>query len=172
MPKRTHFRKGESPLVVKRYPNRKLYDTERSAYVTLDDLAEMIRKGRELQVIDNDTMEDITSNTLTQIIFEMEKKSKSLLPISTLQQIIRSGGSMTQFVQKSLRSGVHSLSQAKSEVERDLAEFSHRIDDKIKSTLGTMSGVTSYKRKFQDLQTKVRELEMRISQVTRSARDR
>ena len=60
--------------IVKRYQNRKLYDTSASRYVTLDDIATLIREGEDVQVIDNQNQEDLTSVTLTQIIFEQEKK--------------------------------------------------------------------------------------------------
>ena len=62
-----------SAKIVKRYANRKLYDTERSCYVTLDDISQMIKAGDEVRVIDNKSGEDLTSVTLAQIIFETEK---------------------------------------------------------------------------------------------------
>ena len=70
------------PRVVKRYANRKLYDTQRSRYVTLDQIAEMIRAGQDVKIIDNTSKDDLTSITLAQIIFEQEKKQNSFLPLS------------------------------------------------------------------------------------------
>jgi polyhydroxyalkanoate synthesis repressor PhaR len=82
--------------VVKRYANRKLYDTQRSRYVTLEQIAEMIRSGEDVKIVDNNSKDDLTAITLTQIIFEEEKKS-SFLPLSALRNIIQSGGNtMTQ----------------------------------------------------------------------------
>jgi len=78
------------PRVIKRYANRKLYDTQRSRYVTLDQIADMIRGGQDVKIVDNNTKEDLTSITLAQIIFEQEKRSPKL-PIEGLRQIIRSG---------------------------------------------------------------------------------
>jgi polyhydroxyalkanoate synthesis repressor PhaR len=78
--------------VIKRYANRKLYDTLESRYVTLEQIASMIRRGEEVKVIDNNTKEDLTSVTLAQIIFEEEKKQRSFLPLSALRNIIQSGG--------------------------------------------------------------------------------
>jgi len=72
------------PKIIKRYQNRKLYDTLLSRYITLEDLAKMIKNGEDIVVVDNLTEKDITSNTLTQLILETEKKTKGLLPISTL----------------------------------------------------------------------------------------
>src|SRR5437867_12004746 len=77
--------------IVKRYANRKLYDTQRSRYVTLDQIAEMIRAGEDVKIIDNNSKEDLTAITLAQIIFEEEKKA-SFLPLYALRNIIQNGG--------------------------------------------------------------------------------
>src|SRR5262245_8023027 len=78
--------------VIKRYANRKLYDTQHSRYVTLDQIAEMIRSGDDVKIVDNKSKEDLTSITLAQIIFEEEKKQKSFLPLQAMRNIIQSGG--------------------------------------------------------------------------------
>ena len=84
--------------VIKRYGNRKLYDTEQSAYVVLNDIAKMIKNQQEVRVIDNETQDDITSATLTQIIFAAEKKTQYVTPLDALKAIIRKGdGSMSNF---------------------------------------------------------------------------
>jgi len=80
------------PRVIKRYANRKLYDTQRSRYVTLDQIADMIRQGEDVKIVDNNSKEDLTSITLAQIIFEEEKKQKSFLPLQAMRNIIQSGG--------------------------------------------------------------------------------
>src|SRR5512142_1698703 len=80
-----------SPKTVKRYANRKLYDTERSCYVTLEDIAGMIKAGDEVRVVDNKSGEDLTTVTFAQIIFETEKKA-SFMPIGLLRDLIRDGG--------------------------------------------------------------------------------
>jgi polyhydroxyalkanoate synthesis repressor PhaR len=79
------------PKVIKRYTNRKLYDTVESRYVTLDEIAQMIKGGAEVKIVDNRTKEDLTSVTLAQIIFEEEKK-RSQMPLGVLREIIRHGG--------------------------------------------------------------------------------
>jgi polyhydroxyalkanoate synthesis repressor PhaR len=85
--------------VIKRYANRKLYDTQHSRYVTLDQISEMIREGDDVKIIDNKSKEDLTSVTLAQIIFEEEKKQKSFLPLQTMRNIIQTGGeSINQLV--------------------------------------------------------------------------
>ena len=76
--------------LIKRYTNRKLYDTERSCYVTLDEIAEMVRDGEEVSIVDNRSGEDLTTVTLAQIVYEAEKKDKKLLPLQSLRLIIQS----------------------------------------------------------------------------------
>lgn len=87
--------------IIKRYQNRKLYDTQQSCYVTLDDIAKMIRSNEEVVVIDNKTKNDITAATLTQIIFEAEKKASQYAPLFTLREIIQNGnGSISSYLAK------------------------------------------------------------------------
>ncbi len=87
--------------IIKRYQNRKLYDTQQSCYVTLDDIAKMIRGSEEVMVIDNKSKNDITAATLTQIIFESEKKASQYAPLFTLREIIQNGnGSISSYLAK------------------------------------------------------------------------
>ena len=92
--------------LIKRYPNRKLYDTEAKRYVTLDDIAALVRAEKEVRVVDNETGEDVTSLTLTQIILEQEKKSAGYLSSSMLTNLIRSGGSAFDQWRKSVKDGM------------------------------------------------------------------
>ena len=91
-------------IIVKRYPNRKLYNTDAKSYVTLDQLAELIRTGEEVQILDHHTGEDLTAVTLTQIIFEQEKKQGGYLPRSVLTGLIQSGGQTLANLRRSLAS--------------------------------------------------------------------
>ncbi len=77
--------------VIKRYANRKLYDTESKRYVTLEDLAEFIRRGEDVRVVDHVTGDDLTSLTLLQVVFEEEKKIGGLLPQVFITRLIRAG---------------------------------------------------------------------------------
>jgi|GEM_PF-2284374 len=89
--------------VVKRYSNRKLYDTDRSKYVTLDEIAKMIKAGEEITIIDNESKEDLTSVTLTQIIYEEEKR-ESRMPLGMLRNLIQTGGtSLQEFFDKQVK---------------------------------------------------------------------
>jgi polyhydroxyalkanoate synthesis repressor PhaR len=86
------------PVVVKKYANRRLYNTATSSYVTLEDLAKMIKDGGDFVVHDAKTNEDITRSVLTQIIVEQEQKGQNLLPISFLRQLISFYGDSMQFL--------------------------------------------------------------------------
>src|SRR5215467_13893422 len=86
------------PVVVKKYANRRLYNTATSSYVTLDDLAKMIKEGGDFVATDAKTGEDITRSVLTQIIVEQEQKGRHLLPISFLRQLISFYGDSMQFL--------------------------------------------------------------------------
>src|SRR6202035_3804793 len=89
---------GTKPVVVKKYANRRLYNTATSSYVTLEDLAKMIKEGGDFIVHDAKTGEDITRSVLTQIIVEQEQKGQNLLPISFLRQLIGFYGDSMQFL--------------------------------------------------------------------------
>src|SRR5919202_4807812 len=96
---RPETKPGErAPVVVKKYANRHLYNTETSSYITLDNLAEMIRAGRDFVVYDAKTGEDITRSVLTQIIVEEENKGSSMLPTAFLRQLISFYGDSLQGV--------------------------------------------------------------------------
>src|SRR6202158_1616775 len=86
------------PTIVKKYANRRLYNTATSSYVTLDDLAQMIKEGGDFVAYDAKTGEDITRSVLTQIIVEQEQKGQNLLPISFLRQLISFYGDSMQFL--------------------------------------------------------------------------
>jgi polyhydroxyalkanoate synthesis repressor PhaR len=105
------------PVVVKKYANRRLYNTESSSYITLDNLADMVRQGRDFVVYDAKTGEDITRGVLTQIIVEEEGKGNNLLPTEFLRQLIGLyGGSMQSFVPKYLEGAMTAFAQQGEQV--------------------------------------------------------
>jgi polyhydroxyalkanoate synthesis repressor PhaR len=109
---------GEKPpVVVKKYANRRLYNTESSSYITLDNLAEMVRLGRDFVVYDAKSGDDITRSVLTQIIVEEEGKGQNLLPINFLRQLIGLyGGSMQGLVPKYLEYAMTSFAQQQEQM--------------------------------------------------------
>ena len=88
--------KEQEPTIIKKYANRRLYNTGTSTYVTLEDLADMVKNGEIFTVVDAKSGEDITRTVLTQIIFEQENKGQNLLPITFLRQLIRFYGDSIQ----------------------------------------------------------------------------
>lgn len=107
-------------IVVKRYPNRKLYDTSSKRYITLDGIAELIRDGQEVQVLDHSSGEDLTAVTLTQIIFEQEKKEGGFLPRSVLTGLIQSGGLTLGSLRRTLASPLDLFRHVDQEISRRL----------------------------------------------------
>lgn len=112
--------------VIKRYPNRKLYDTEAKQYVSLDRIAELIRQGEEVHVVDHATREDLTSITLTQVIFEQEKKQEGELPKSVLMALIRASGDTLNTLRRTLTSPLDWLHQVDEEIDRRLQALVRR----------------------------------------------
>ena len=114
----------KEPIVIKKYANRRLYHTGTSTYVTLEDLAAMVKRGEDFVVNDAKTGEDITRSVLTQIIFEQENKGEgaSLLPVAFLRQLIRFyGDSMQSMVPTFLNLSIESLTR---EQEKLRTQFS------------------------------------------------
>ena len=109
------------PVVVKKYANRRLYNTATSSYVTLDDLARMIKSGGDFVASDAKTGEDITRSVLTQIIVEQEQKGQNLLPISFLRQLIGLYGDSMQFlVPGYLEQAMLAFAQNQEQMRRNL----------------------------------------------------
>jgi polyhydroxyalkanoate synthesis repressor PhaR len=115
-----------TPKIVKRYANRKLYDTEHSCYVTLEDISAMIKSGDEVQVVDNKSGEDLTSVTLAQIIFEAEKK-KNFMPIALLRDLIRDGGDVIGEFAREQREKVETLRDRAEKLTRETTERADRL---------------------------------------------
>jgi len=126
---------------IKRYPNRKLYDLERKRYVTLDDIAEMIQEGNDIQVIDHESGEDLTSITLSQIIFEREKKQSGFLPKSILTALIRTSSAPIDYLKKSVATSINVLHLLESEIDKRIdalvakGELAHDEADRLRKEL-------------------------------------
>lgn len=105
---------------IKRYPNRKLYDTESKRYVTLNDIAQLIRSGQEVTVIDHATEEDLTAVTLSQIIFEQEKQQGGFLPLGVLTSLVRVGGDRLSYLRRGLSLPLDAWRHVDEEIDRRL----------------------------------------------------
>jgi polyhydroxyalkanoate synthesis repressor PhaR len=116
--------KSDEPITIKKYANRRLYNTGTSAYVTLEDLAAMVKAGEDFVVYDAKTGEDITRSVLAQIIFEQEnKEGQNLLPINFLRQLIRFyGDSMQMLVPRYLEVSLESLTREQEKFRQQIAQ--------------------------------------------------
>ncbi len=179
---------SREPKVIKRYTNRKLYDTVESRYVTLDEIAEMVKQGVEVKIIDNRTKEDLTSVTLAQIVFEEEKK-KNQMPLSVLREIIRRpGDSITDFISTRVSPRVDALRQEAGQridklLGRDGAEgesaattliqqsqkamesWQAKIDERVKAAVETMLGnLPALGRDLSTLVQRLDQLEQKLAE--------
>ena len=116
--------KSETPTTIKKYANRRLYNTGTSTYVTLEDLAAMVKEGEDFLVYDAKTGDDITRSVLAQIIFEQENKAgQNLLPTTFLRQLIRFyGDSMQMVVPKYLEQSIDTLTREQEKFRKQLAD--------------------------------------------------
>lgn len=179
--------------VIKKYPNRKLYDTRASCYVTLEDIGKMIKRGEEVTVLDYKTKADVTAIILTQILYEQEKNKQAILPLTMLKNIIMSGsGSIFEFMQKYVLSSLSQAANVKVEAERyidrlihkgeltkgegksllkELAssaqkgfdELQHKIDERISNTLQKVSRVSEIQTNIASLTKKIDKLEKKMA---------
>lgn len=176
------------PKIIKRYANRKLYDTVNSRYVTLEEVAEMIKNGVDLQIVDNRTKEDLTSITLAQIIFEEEKR-QGQMPLPMLKRIIQGGSLVTDFISDQ----VGRVSALKGEAEnrvgrlfkrdsestaapyrpqhvlevfsssqRALEEWQRRVDERVRSAVESVTGLATLQRDLQRLHERLDALESKL----------
>jgi polyhydroxyalkanoate synthesis repressor PhaR len=183
---------GREPKVIKRYTNRKLYDTVESRYVTLDEIAEMIKGGAEVKIIDNRTKDDLTSVTLAQIIFEEEKKT-SKMSLETLRDLIRHGGEVAQRLvegtQAELRGRVEAVKaaaeqrvqnllsrgQATSDRAKELVQASQdamsalqrKVDERVRAAVEGMSNLGELRRQLDEISARIDGLEKRLEEISK-----
>ncbi len=179
------------PRLIKRYSNRKLYDTQRSRYITLEQIAEMIRASEDVKIIDNNSKEDLTSATLAQIIFEEEKNKRSLLPLSALRNMIQTGGDSIQEFASQAGARVRSVFRREDEGEveappagpspegeplgpghliREFLERSHetfdewqkRVDERVNKVVETLAPWVVLEKELSELRERLSDMEKRL----------
>lgn len=162
--------------LIKRYPNRKLYDTEAKRYITLQEITRLIREGDDVQVVDHESGEDLTNLTLTQVILEQEKRSASgLVPRLLLTSIIRAGEERLSQMRRSLRAAGESAAaeteslreQADAAVEQgqhmvDQVQALLRIDERIADVLHLLNLPSA--REVKQMQARLDELAAKLEQ--------
>lgn len=129
--------------IIKRYPNRKLYDTQEKRYITLEGIADRIRQGHTVQVLDHASGEDLTAVTLTQIIFEQEKKRGGFVPQSILAGLIQSGGQTVGALRRTLASPLDLARHVDDEIERRVQSLIIRGEMAAEEGLWLMDGLLS-----------------------------
>jgi len=156
--------------IIKRYSNRKLYDTEQSRYITLHEISNLVQGGVDVKIIDNSTQEDLTGVTLAQILLDAEKRNERALPLSTLTEMLRSSGNR---IQKSLGQQVSVIKEEaertvvgiRKETERQFQDLKHRTNfEDVRTQLKDF--VSQAQTNLDDLQTRVEE---RIRDITDEA---
>jgi polyhydroxyalkanoate synthesis repressor PhaR len=116
---------GIAPMerLIKRYANRKMYDTRASRYVTLDGITDLVRSGDELRIVENDTGEDLTALIFAQIIFEEEKRKSGLLELPVLRWIIQRGGATVQEILDGVDRGREALENMREMAEKGVKQL-------------------------------------------------
>lgn len=119
----------DTPITIKKYANRRLYNTETSAYITLEDLCQMVRNGKDFIVVDANSGADLTTQILAQIIYEQETKGVHLLPANFLRQVIRfyddsMGGMLQHYLEASMKSFIHNQDRMRGMMGKAMQDFS------------------------------------------------
>jgi polyhydroxyalkanoate synthesis repressor PhaR len=174
----------DSPIIIKKYANRRLYNTDSSKYITLDYLAELTRKDVQFQVLDAKSGEDITHNVLTQIIMEEENSGQGMLPVNFLRQIIalygdQMQGLVPQFLETSMDNFRKNQKQVQDVIETAITSgpfgqiAKQNIDmmraarDALVPNLGDIIGkVVKPKDDLADLKKQMAELQVRIDKLS------
>ncbi len=124
------------PRVIKRYANRKMYDTSRSCYVTLEEIAEIVRQGTEVRVIDNKTKQDLTEVTLTQALLDSERKQRGTVPLAGLRNLISSGN---EFITRKVAEPVSRVKEGaerwRVDAERTITAFKTEAEKRAEKLL-------------------------------------
>ena len=158
------------PRIIKRYANRKLYDTQYSRYVTLEQIAEMIRGGEDVSIVDNNSKDDLTSVTLAQIIFEEEKRKNSFLPLASMRHIIQSGEESIHELAAQAGAGLREMTDGATHAVREFIERSQqtfdewqkRVDERARHVVETLAPWTLLEKELHELDERLADLEKRL----------
>ena len=144
-------------VIIRKYANRRLYDTSKSRYVTIDDLTMMVKDGVDFRVIDISSGEDLTRFTLVQIILEIESKGHKLIPIAVLQQLIRFYGDrmepiLSRYLERTMDAFLNHQDRAEGELGVSLYNIRHSINAPVDDNL------TMIRHEFEQLKAKLDQL--------------
>ena len=162
---------SRAKIVVKKYGNRRLYDTSASRYVNLEDLAEMIRGGAEVQVVDAKTCQDLTRVTLTQIIVEDAKAQPAGLPLELLRQLIVASDQARQdFMMWYLKSAFDSYRKVQETVQEQLSGVRAAAAVPLEAMRELFTGRAQTDPQLDELRRRIAELETKLKKKTAGAR--
>ena len=176
--------KSSGKVTIKKYANRRLYDTESSSYITLDRLAEMVREGREFEVVDAKSGDDITRHVLTQIIVDEEARGSTMLPVNFLKQLIGLyGNSMQGMVPQYLDAAMDAFQRNQSAVrdafsgnvladlaKRNMAMFedaSRAFTPGAKPAAGSAAGAAAPGDDVEQLKAELAALQAKVDRLTK-----
>ena len=155
---------AEEQVLIKKYSNRKLYDLNRSRYITLEEIAELIRGGRHVKIVDAETQEDLTNITLAQILLEEEKR-RNLLPVPFLHQLIKYGQVYQDFFRQYLASNMEAMISMQREAEKGIKEWKKLGglgDVTLSPEPGAEETSSHIKAELDSLKEKLKELEKKL----------
>ncbi len=159
--------------IIKRYQNRKLYDTAASRYVTLEDIAQMVKRGEEVRILDNRTKKDLTAVTLAQILYEEEKSDRSLLPLATLKKIISNRGEAIADVVRKGQAAIAEVGDRAVEVTKGIGdtmtkpfeELQSKIEGRLNALKDGVAAARDLKNEIGRLEDKIKSLEKRVREL-------
>ncbi len=163
---------------IKRYPNRKLYDTGESRYITLEEIAAFLRQGGEVRVVDSRTAEDITTVTLAQVLVGEEKRSRPVMPGQRLMTLLQTGGellkgklapvaSLRDEAGKTVQRLIHTepaeeVKEFLVGTQRAYDDFQRKADERFQTVLGAVRNIAPLHKEVELLRREVRELAERV----------
>jgi polyhydroxyalkanoate synthesis repressor PhaR len=156
--------------LIKRYGNRKLYDTHASRYVTLDGIADLVRRGEDLRIVDNDSGEDLTAVTFAQIIFEQEKRKNGVLGLPVLRRLIERGGEAVHELLSSMDRGREALGELAEKGMRQLAHTAGMQESEARHSEGT--GKSLLNEILEVPQKQIEQIQQRIDAQVRASIER
>lgn len=165
---------------IKRYPNRKLYDTKESKYVTLEEIAKLLLEEGNIKVVDSKSGEDLTSIILTQVLLEREKKGRKLIPLDYIRTILQSGHAFFEKIATPVTSfkeeAEKKVSRIQLSAKEDLKTFIDNtqklyedvtkiVEDRFQLVTNTISRLSSFMKEFESLKKEVSQLKEKVEEI-------
>ena len=161
--------------LVKRYGNRKLYETSESRYVTLDEIGRWVKAGGDVKILENDTGEDLTAVTFAQIILEEERRKSGLLSLRTLREIIQHGEAALQGLAATVDRGIEVIRSAPERAGRrvqELAQVADRlgnlqriVDETVRRSMERVTMLPAFQKEMRRIERTIRALEARVARL-------